>query len=279
MKHFLLFLGLLLSSDSALAQEIELINGTPADPNDWPASVYSRQGNSRCSATVVGERALFIAAHCVGNGASAEFSVGANSYRATCTHSPHYRGNSTADWALCKVSRAVVGIEYERVNSDPELVERGDTLRLTGYGCVRPGGGGGNDGVYRVGTSTVVGTPSGSDNDIVTRGGAALCYGDSGGPAFYEFDDGSRVLVSINSRGNIRDTSYLSSVATGQARSFIADWSNSHNVKICGVHEDAAGCRGGEDPGPDPDPDPPGDCSGEFAEFDLAYLALKQCLE
>lgn len=45
-----------------------LINGVPAEPKDWPASVYSSADGSRCSATIVGERTVVIAAHCVANG-------------------------------------------------------------------------------------------------------------------------------------------------------------------------------------------------------------------
>lgn len=220
-----------------------LINGTPADPKDWPASVYASMGNSRCSATVVGERVLLIAAHCVSSNSRANFSVGPNSYQSTCSYSSQYPANATADWALCVINKPVTGIVFEVVNQDPNLVKVGDKVTLTGYGCVNPGSGtGGNDGTYRVGTSTVTDVPSGNNNDIVTKRGAALCYGDSGGPAFYGQGE-TRKVISVNSRGDISSQSMLSSVSTPSAIAFITSWANRNSQKICGVHADATGCR------------------------------------
>lgn len=237
---------------------------------EWPASVYASMGNSRCTATVIGEKTLLIAAHCVSDGGTAKFKTAGIDYSSTCTHSPLYSQaawsrvktkielgqvsdfadlvNATADWSLCLITKTVANIEYESLNVDADLLKTGDELLLTGYGCLQPGGGGGgNDGKYRIGEALITGLPSGSDNDIVTFGGqpgAALCYGDSGGPAFYiDKISKKRVVVSVNSRGNIRDTSYLSSVSTSQFKSFLNSWSTRHGQKICGVHKDAKNCR------------------------------------
>lgn len=223
-----------------------LIGGSVANPSDWPASVYASMSGARCSATVVGPRVLAIAAHCVSNGGTAAFSVGPNRYSSRCYHASEYRGNSTADYALCVIDREVVGIPYESLNSDAARHRVGDSLTLTGYGCTRAGGGGGNDGNYRVGTSRIVRLPSGSNNDIVTSGNAALCFGDSGGPAFYVNNTTKeRWVVSVNSRGDIRTTSYLSSWSSNTGKSYIARWYNSYGQKICGIHAGVTGCRGG----------------------------------
>lgn len=239
---FLGLFGLILSCGGKAADDKTLINGEPADPKDWPASVYAAAGNSRCSATLVGERVLLFAAHCVRNGAQVSFSAGPNSYRGTCTHAPDYKSNSTADWALCLIESPITGVEFEVVNTDPELVKVDDELTLTGYGCVNPGGGGGNDGIYRTGKATVVQVPSGRSNDIVTRSGAALCYGDSGGPAFH-VNGQTRKQVGVNSRGNISTTSYLSSVGTQMAQNFFKSWSQDNETEICGLSEKAKKCR------------------------------------
>lgn len=249
---------------SAFGNE-RLINGTVADQRDWPASVYASMGNSRCTSTVVGERVLLIAAHCVSNGGTAKFSAGGAQYTSKCTHAPDYdraawqshkeaieKGqvstaetrNSTADWSLCVTDRVVTGIPYENINQDSSVLKTGEKLLLTGYGCLSPGGGGGgNDGKYRIGEATITGLPSGNSNDITTRGGAALCYGDSGGPAFY-IRGQARFVVSVNSRGDIKIMSYLPSVSTSVAKAFFTDWSNRNNVQICGMHASAKGCRG-----------------------------------
>lgn len=266
------FLVLLFLSTFLFADKIEqtLIKGRPADPKEFPASVYASMGNSRCTATVVGERTLLIAAHCVKDGGTAKFKADGIDYSSTCTHSPLYsqaawtrvkeaieKGqvsqftdlvNATADWALCVVNKPVANIQYEVINQDPDILKEGNELLLTGYGCTQPGGNGGNDGIYRVGEAKIIGLPSGSDNDIVTSGGqpgAALCYGDSGGPAFLINPiDKKRVVVSVNSRGNIATTSYLCSTSTSAFKGFVTSWATKNKQLVCGIHKEAKNCRG-----------------------------------
>ncbi len=218
-----------------------LIGGTIANPADWPASVYASLSGSRCSATVVGPRVLAIAAHC--SSGKVSFSVGPNNYTGTCSNAREYSSNSTADYSLCLLDRDVIGVPYESLNQDATRLKIGADLLLTGYGCIRKGGGGGNDGNYRIGRSQITRLPSGSSNDIVTVGTAALCFGDSGGPAFLTLPSGERWVVSVNSRGDIRSTSYLSSWSSSTAKAFIERWHAKFGQPICGVHAAARGCR------------------------------------
>lgn len=257
----------------AYAQQPSLIGGTPAPAADWPASVYASMGNASCSATVIGERVLLIASHCVGNGGTARFTVLSNQYSAVCSHTAGYPNNSTYDWALCLIDRKVEGVPYENLATDGDGLSVGTVLRLTGYGCIRRGGGGGNDGVFRIGTAPVIDLPSGSDADITTRGSAALCYGDSGGAAYLEKSDGTRVIVAVNSRGNISTTSYLPDVRHPQFKAKIASWKVSSGQKICGIDADAVGCRDAVDVPPEPET-----CDDELSAFDETYSLLKACL-
>lgn len=235
-----------------MVQSPMLIGGKAADPSEWPASVYARAGNAACSATLVGERTLFMASHCMDDGGKVTFSAGANQYTARCTHHPEYRGNSTADWALCLVDRPVTGIAFEVLGVD-KTVSVNDPLLLSGYGCIKPGGGGGNDGIFRIGNAVVKGTPYGKSYDIVTKGGAALCFGDSGGSAYLLLEDGTRFIIGVNSRGDINTTSYLPATYSATFVSWAGTWAkNNANVRLCGVHQDAMGCRHGN---PDPTPD------------------------
>lgn len=229
-----------------------LIGGKPADPSEWPASVYARAGNSACSATLVGERTLFIASHCVSDGGKVTFTAHANQYSARCSHHPEYRGNSTADWTLCLVDRPVTGIPFEMMGVD-KTVAMNESLLLSGYGCIKPGGGGGNDGIFRIGNATVRGLPSASSYDIVTKGGAALCFGDSGGSAYQVTPTGQRFIVGVNSRGDISTMSYLPAVYSATFKSWSTEWAKANaNVRICGLHNDALGCRYGQaEPQPD----------------------------
>lgn len=267
--------GLQMAPISELDQKPEptLIGGRAADPKDWPASVYASMNGAACTATVVGEKVLFIASHCVNNGGSASFKINGKQYTSKCEHSPDYRRDSTADWALCVVSEKVEGIQYEVVNQDEQLVKVGDEVLLTGFGCIRQGGGGGNDGTYRVGEAKVQRVTQG-DNDIVTKGGAALCFGDSGGPAFKYLDEAKtkRVQISINSRGDIRTMSYLSAVHTAPAKKFLKDWSQKNGVKICGVHEDAVGCRNGVMP------DPRSECKKTYDKLGACLFGMNRLM-
>lgn len=221
----------------------ELIGGRPADPKDFPASFYAAMGNARCTATLVGPQVLIIAAHCVDDGAKATITIKGEKISGKCTHGPDYNGNATADYTLCAFDKPIEGIAYELLNQDENLVKVGDEILLTGFGCIRQGGGGGNDGIYRIGEAKVTNIPSGNSNDIITVGNSALCFGDSGGPAF-KIVGVLRYQVSINSRGDISKTSYLSAVHTPQAKKFIKSWSDKTGLKICGVHADVKGCRG-----------------------------------
>lgn len=220
----------------------DLIGGSPVLPGDFPASVYASMGASRCTATLVNTRVLLMAAHCVSNNGSAKFSIRDRKFEAICTHHPMYRSNYTADFALCRVLEPVEYVTFETMDLTPSVAVN-EKLLLTGYGCTQAGGGGGNDGIYRAGYAPVLKVPSATSTnfDMVTKGTSALCYGDSGGPVFKIQTTGRRVLVGINSRGDIRTISYLP--ALYKAKDFFENWAKTNNQKICGLHNDALNCR------------------------------------
>lgn len=246
-----------------------LIGGRAADPKDWPASMYADMNGARCTATIVGERVLLIAAHCVKSGGTAKFRANGESYSAVCTHSKDYQRNQTADYTACEIDRPVTGVPFEMVNIDPGFVKVGEEILMTGFGCTISGGGGGNDGVYRIGESIVARMPQGSDNDLVTKGPAVLCFGDSGGPSFKIVGD-KRYQLAINSRVHFQSkSSYHSYLASSQGLRFLNAWVDKTGHKICGMHAEATGCRGGDGPGPTPPPQT--DCKE-------AYDKLGKCL-
>ena len=214
-----------------------LIGGDVPPMSDWPVSIWI--GN--CSATVTGAQAVASAAHCMSNGANISFTLGPNRYSARCTHHPDYRGNATADWALCKTTEVVIGGDYERLNTDPGLLSLGQEITLSGYGCTKWGSG--IDGRFRIGEAPIVSLPSGSNHDIVTRGNVALCSGDSGGKCANKRDKKTRVVLGVNSRSNTTTTSYMPSWAQPTAQAWAKQWADTNGVKICGIHPDAEGCR------------------------------------
>lgn len=261
-----------LGANTAFAQEPSLIGGTVADPKDWPASPWV--GN--CSSTLIGERVLLTAAHCVSNGGTKTFTIGTTRYSSTCTHHPDYRSNSTADWALCLVTTPVVGVPFELMAKPSDVsCAKGLEVTWTGYGCTRWGGQ--LDGRFRYGKIPVKSCPSGNNHDTVTTGAIALCSGDSGGGGFLVKEDGTRLVIGANSRSNTTDTSYVSSTYVAKFYNWALGWKTAKSVKICGYDADAASCRqaGG---GQEPDPKPDDECMKYLAATEKAFTDLKACL-
>lgn len=239
MKLALLMIALFLFPVAAHAKQVHptLIGGTVVPQEDYPNVVWG--GN--CTITVVGERVVAHAAHCRSNGASFTFRKGAESYTARCTHHPEYRGNSTADWMLCKTDKIVEGGKYEVMNTNPDLLKLQQMIRLMGFGCQKWGGP--LDGKLRTGFAPIVSLPKNKNYDVHTSGRVALCSGDSGGPSFLDLEDGSRLLLTTNSRSNTTTDSYMPMWALPTAQTFVKKWASDNGVEICGVHVNAKGCR------------------------------------
>lgn len=230
-----------------------LFNGREANPADYPASFYSRHAGNSCTSTLVAPRALLTAAHCVERSGVAKLRVGGQLYQGTCTMAPAYPADPTADWAMCLMDQPVPAIRYERINADPAAIFRRMEVRLTGFGCTQEDMTGGNDGIYREGETRVSDLPTDESNDIITRTGAALCMGDSGGPAFIGFDAqySRRAVIAVNSRTDVyrnrlTGVSFLSSLSTPGAQQFLVGWSNAKGVPLCGLSPAATNCRDGE---------------------------------
>lgn len=224
-----------------------LINGEAVDLEDWPSVVRIFSGGSSCTANVVGARVIATAAHCARDRSTVRFrTITGKTYTARITHAPGYPQRDI-DLAL-GITSEIIDVPPMTLRTD-RFERRGMSVRLIGYGCTRPGGGGGNDGVLRTGLTRIV---AGQNYDLVTRmeNGAALCFGDSGGPAFWKDEDGGVYYqIAVNSKGNIRDTSYLARWTLEESRAFLTDWAADNNTTICGVN---ANCLGQNPPDPGP---------------------------
>ncbi len=222
----------------------ELIGGSVADLKDYPASVKAvGTDGSSCTSTIIGERTLLTASHCVSQGGSVNFKIGAQSYSAICTQSDGWRDDIDHDIALCFIDKPVNLVLFENINKDSKLVQAGDKVLLSGFGCKEVDGKDTPDGLYRVGEAEVTGIPSlDQQYSYSTKGGAALCFGDSGGPAFKLAADGGRSVIGVNSAGDIATDSYLTSTSSQASIDFLNNWSSKQNTRICGLHSDAKGC-------------------------------------
>ena len=228
-----------------------LINGKGVDRSEWKEVV--RIGGRSCTGTIVGKNCAITAAHCGGNNSRSYLEihdVGRIDYRVI--HMPQYRGQSNFDLAVL-VFDSETDIKPARVGTDYQFAQGAD-VDILGYGCTRPGGSGGNDGILRFGESKVAGF---TGTDVITQwrpGGAALCFGDSGGPMMADKSDESssdvNTLIAVNSKGNIRDTNYNMRLDLESVRDFLRSTADRYDLEMWGVNYEP-------DPGTDPDPDPP----------------------
>lgn len=218
-----------------------IINGNPVKPGEYTEVVKIKTGNAGCSASLIGPKVLLTAAHCATNGATSEFKVGSESYTAKMARHPQYPVKDV-DICLGIVDREVTGIKPVSIYDGD--VKEGMTIKLFGYGCTQSGGGGGSDGVLREGDTKITGF---TGFDIVSKmdGGAALCYGDSGGPVMI-METGKYRQAAVNSKGNIKDTNYTTNLVGAEPRQFLVQFAADNKVDICGISKD---CSGG--PAPD----------------------------
>ncbi len=259
--RFLAFLCALIGF-SASAATLDLIGGSPAPLGAFPEIVYIRSvaDGARCSATVVsplGERGVILTAgHCVANqgeiGPVADevsFEIADRAYRAVCEQHPDYaRTKADSDMALCLVD-GVLDVEPATISKVGPRV--GDTVLLTGYGCVQPGGGGGNDKVLRIGKAVVT-QAAGADSWFYTRArtgaSAALCFGDSGSSAQTlppavgkgpkeEEEVVRHVVLGTNSRGDIFELSLIAGTFLPKAQEFLKGWASRKRVAVCGINQ------------------------------------------
>lgn len=220
-----------------------LIGGKAVAPGSYLDVVSIMTGNSGCTATIVGPKVIITAAHCAATGSTSKFKVNNHQYEAKMERSAIYP-KEDHDVCLGVVSEEVAGVKPASITKDELKI--GDTIRLLGYGCINHGGGGGNDGILREGDAKVTGF---SGYDVVSSNGAALCYGDSGGPAFVFVGD-KRYQVTVNSKGNIKDTNYTTALFKLESQQFLKEFAEKNKVKICGVTADCEGS--GPGPGPNP---------------------------
>lgn len=241
------------------------------DARRWPATFTFGKGDDEfCTATAIGPRVILTAAHCLPDGARGHVIVNDQRVELTCKHHPDYtpcpgrtddpetcpaNKTTSADYSLCLTDEELKVKSNERVNTDIKLAA-GNKLILTGYGCNKDGGVDGGFGYLFEGDTEVESLPEQKErwlaNYIISKGGAAICYGDSGGPSYKLLDaaGNSRRLIGVNSRSNMRedDRSFLSATALSSFTDWAENWADEMStpgdaIQICGIHPEAMNCH------------------------------------
>ncbi len=196
------------SADAALSRETPdaqaIFGGEPVAACAWPSVVAVSNGGSLCTGTLVHPRVVMFAAHCGGGNPKILFGEDVSTPIRTistelCMTNPDYSGvtDQAHDWAFCRLPTAITDIPITPVvfGCETEAVSQGAEAVITGYGIQEQNGNAG----LKNWAKTVIKKVYSMKADVGGLGDPGICPGDSGGPAFVRYPDGSWHVFGIAS--------------------------------------------------------------------------------
>jgi hypothetical protein len=241
-------------SQSAGSVRPQIDGGTKQDPVVWPATLkYYLNGFFACTSTIVGERVVITAAHCLDENAATQIRFDdQNVVNLSCNHHPRYQPSYLfADVALCFSASPIPAAKFAFENLDLRVttVRMGTSLFLLGFGCrdVLDVDNPAKSGQLYGGSAKVFKLPTRDEDHISTNDGVVICPGDSGGAGYILAAQGEpggpRSIIGINSGYYAQARVSAITPLTGLVAAFISDWSTDNKATICGVHGPASNCR------------------------------------
>ena len=194
----------------APGQDPLISNGTPTQMCQFPTTVLMFDGFSICTGTLIHPQIVTQAAHCAYVN-TVRFGESFNSiYREVsvdfCMRNPEWDPNDNngvngGDYAFCKLNQPIndIPITPPVMGCELDMLEPNEPAMIVGFGA--------NMGEDGAGTKrwaeTIIQTPVLQDSESVAVGenGTAGCGGDSGGPAYYQYPDGTWHTFGIVSGG------------------------------------------------------------------------------
>ena len=210
------FLGILVLSASAIADQDYIIGGSEVDQSDPVAAstVALYDGKALCSGSLIAENLVVTAAHCIPSDAKTlkvffklDISGAGKSARVVdAVVDPHYKGEEATgpdenDIALLRFSGKLPAA-YSPATLLPasESLSNGETVTLAGYGITEAQTTQGA-GVLRKVNVTIAQANYGKTEVVLDQtDGKGACHGDSGGPAFVKMGK-NLFLFGVTNRG------------------------------------------------------------------------------
>lgn len=183
-----------------------IVGGLPAWPCDWPSAVLLERDGRICTGTLVSSRIILYAAHC-----GVDFTrvilgeaYGGGRYAPLARCEQYSPGNIVAadDFAFCELARPINGVPIAPVlyGCESEALTPGREVTIVGFGRDDDA----VSGQKRFAATVYNGVADGGlEVDMLSVGGngTSASFGDSGGPAFLQMEDGSWRSFGIVSGG------------------------------------------------------------------------------